>query len=323
LREEKDLTSVPPTAIIGILSIGITIGWAYYAARLLALSGRGAFEGSWRNIAIGAIATAIGIAFLTASDFVGALWIGITGSAMIAVGGAFMFLALVSQYSIWKRMLSSDDSKKILQSFATSSVKSISAQASPAVEKQMTATLVDRGPFSEFSEGKKTILEFDPASDYEGYVARIVRETLSTGSTVVLFTKQGSTLSGLKGVKMVLLSFSEQDLKLSPEGTLWVSITNPSLILDAFTSVAKSDPRARIVVDNLTDLTLNLGFEKTYNLLQEMNEVIAGSKSSLLLLFNLKAHDEQTRAAFEGYSNAILSFDSSGLHIQKGAALSG
>jgi hypothetical protein len=77
------------------------------------------------------------------------------------------------------------------------------------------------------------------------------------------------------------------------------------------------------VVDNLTDLTLNLGFEKTYNLLQEMNEVIAGSKSSLLLLFNLKAHDEQTRAAFEGYSNAILSFDSSGLHIQKGAALSG
>ncbi|MDA4123789.1 MAG: hypothetical protein OK456_11475, partial [Thaumarchaeota archaeon] len=64
-------------------------------------------------------------------------------------------------------------------------------------------------------------------------------------------------------------------------------------------------------------------FEKTYNLLQEMNEVIAESKSSLLLLFNLKAHDEQTRAAFEGYSNAILRFDGAGLHSQKQVGLSG
>jgi hypothetical protein len=254
---------------------------------------------------------------------VGALWVGITGSAMIAVGGAFMFLALVSQHSIWKRMLSSEDSKKILQSFATSSVKPVSAQASPAVEKQVPVTLADRGPFSEFSEGKKTILEFDPSSDYEGYVARTVRETLSTGSTVVLFTKQGSTLSDLKGVKIVHLSFSEQGLKLSPEGTLWVSITNPSLILDAFTSMTRSDPRARIIIDNLTDLVLNLGFEKTYNLLQEMNEVIAGSKSSLLLLFNAKAHDDQTKAAFEGYSNAILRFDGAGLHSEKESILPG
>jgi hypothetical protein len=176
---------------------------------------------------------------------------------------------------------------------------------------------MDRGPFSKLSAGKKTILEFDPTSEYEGYVATTVKEALSIGSTVVLFTKQGSTLSGLKGVKMVLLSFSEQSIKLSPEGTLWVSITNPSLILDAFTSVTKSDPGAKIAVDNLTDLILNLGFEKTYNLLQEMNEVIAGSRSSLLLLFNAKAHDEQTRAAFEGLSNAILRFDGSGLHWQK------
>jgi hypothetical protein len=233
-----------------------------------------------------------------------------------------MFLALVSQYSIWKRMLSSEESKKILESFAMSSARA-SAPVSAGAQGRATVTPEDRGPFSRLSAGKKTMLEFDPASDYEDYVAKTVREALSTGSTVVLFTKQGSTLSSLNGVKMVLLSLSEQSIKLSPEGTLWVSITNPSLILDAFSSVTKSDPGARIVVDSLTDLILNLGFEKTYNLLQEMNEVIAESKSSLLLLFNVKAHDEQTRAAFEGYSNAILRFDGAGLHSQKEVGLSG
>jgi hypothetical protein len=295
------------------------VGWAYYAARLLALYGRGAFESSWRNIAIGAIATGTGIAFLTASDFDGALWIGLTGSILIAIGGAFMFFALVSQHSIWKRMLSSEGSKKILESFAMAQVK----KATPAVENQPAAVQMSEGPYYGFSEGKKTLLEFQPDSEYERYVAGDIKEAMAEGATVALFTKQGSSLSALRGVKKVLLSFSEQSIRLSPEGTLSVSITNPSLILDAFTSVSKSDPSSRIVVDNLTDLILNLGFEKTYNLLQQMNEVIAGSKSSLLLLFNLKAHDEQTRAAFEGYSNAILRFDSSGAHPQKVGSLTG
>ena len=47
-----------------------------------------------------------------------------------------MFLALVSQYSIWKRMLSSEGSKKILESFAMASVKKASAQAAAPVGSQ-------------------------------------------------------------------------------------------------------------------------------------------------------------------------------------------
>lgn len=234
-----------------------------------------------------------------------------------------MFLALVSQHSIWKRMLSSEGSKKILESFAMASAKKASAQAAAPVGSQTLPLQANGGQHYGFSEGRKSLLEFDPASDYESYVAEAMKEAMSGGATVALFTKQGSTLSGMKGVKKILLSFSEQSMKLSPEGTLSVSITNPSLILDAFTSVSKSDPNSRIVVDNLTDLTLNLGFEKTYNLLQEMNEVVAGTKLSLLLLLNVKAHDEQTKAAFEGYANAILRYDASGLHAEKEVGLSG
>jgi hypothetical protein len=120
---------------------------------------------------------------------------------------------------------------------------------------------------------------------------------------------------------VILLSFSEQNIKLSPEGTLSVSITNPSLILDAFTSVLKQDPGAKMVIDNLTDLIFNLGFEKSYNLLQEMSEAIAGPKSSLLLLMNAKAHEEQVKAAFEGYCNTIFRYDESGLHWEKRAEI--
>jgi hypothetical protein len=299
--------AVPPAAIIGILSIGITIGWAYYAARLLALSRKGAFESSWRNIAVGAIATAVGIAILTAADYIGAFWAGIAGSSMIAVGGAFMFLALISQYSIWKRMMSSEDSKKILQSFIASPVTAPQAKPAPPREE---------GPMG-IPEGARTILEFDPKSDYESYVTGVVKNALRDGSTVALFTRQGSVLSRLAGVKLVLLSFSEESVKLGPDGALTVSMTNPSLILDAFDSVTKSGERVEVVVDSLTDLVLNIGFERTYNLLQRMSEAIAGSRAGLLLLLNAKAHDERTAAALEGYGTSILRYDGTGLHSQK------
>jgi hypothetical protein len=287
------------------------VGWAYYAVRLLALSRRGAFESSWRNIALGAVATAAGIGLLTAAAYVGGFYVGIAGSAMIAIGGAFMFLALVSQYSIWNRMLSSEDSKKVLESFAMRPVgKAAQTRTTPFVQ----------GP-SVSGDGKKTLLEFDPASGYEAYVAQTIRESVSRGSPVALFTKQGSTLSALKDVKMVFLSSSEQSIRLSQdEGTLWVSITNPSLILDAFATVTKADPGGKVVIDNLTDIVLNLGFERTYELLQKMNDA-SGARSGLLLLLNIKAHDEQVRAAFEGYGNAILRYDASGLHVQKDVSL--
>ncbi len=304
--------AVPPAAIIGILSIGITIGWAYYAARLLALSRKGAFENSWRNIAVGAIATAIGIAFLTAADFIGAFWVGIAGSSMIAIGGAFMFLALISQYSIWKRMMSSEDSKRILETFIASPVTAMQAKPPPPSEADPMGV----------PDGTRTILEFDPKSDYENYVTGVVKKAVRDGSTVALFTRQGSVLSRLAGVKLVLLSFSEEGLRLSPDGALAVSMTNPSLILDAFDSVTKSGERVEVVVDSLTDLVLNIGFERTYNLLQRMSEAIAGSRSGLLLLLNARAHEERINAALEGYATSILRYDSTGLHSQKVEQLS-
>ncbi|MDG6925398.1 MAG: hypothetical protein JRN09_02470 [Nitrososphaerota archaeon] len=295
------------------------MGWAYYAIRLLALSRRGAFESSWRNIALGALATATGIALLTAATYVGGSFVGIAGSAMIAIGGAFMFLALVSQYSIWNRMLSSEDSKKVLESFAMRPVGRVVTKT-PYQSQSQSQTTGAPGPTIS-GDGKKTLLEFDPVSGYEGYVAQMIREAISKGSAVALFTKPGSTLSGLKDVRMVFLSYSEQSIRLSQEeGTLWVSITNPSLILDAFATVTKADPGGRVVIDNLTDITLNLGFERAYDLLQRMNDV-AGVRSSLFLLLNIKAHSGQVRAAFEGYGNAILRYDADGLHVQKDASL--
>ena len=227
-----------------------------------------------------------------------------------------MFLALISQYSLWRRMLSPEGQKSILDSFATSPVKKGQVPVAPQLASPAIAAA-----FSDFTKGRKVVFEFDPASSYESYLAGRVGEMLRAGSTVVLFTKQGSTLSGLPGVKLVLLSFSEQSIRLSPEGALSVSITNPSLILEAFSSLIKSSPTARILIDNVTDLIFNLGFDKTYNLLQEMNEIVAGSNSSLILLVNLKAHDERVRGALEGYANAILRFDASGVHSEKGEPL--
>jgi hypothetical protein len=313
LRRPGHLLEIPPKAIIQAISFCVTIGWALYSARLLSLSGKGALESSWKNLAIGAILTAIGILFLTIADLVETSAMDIIGSAIVALGGVFMLLAIRRQYSVWKAAFSSANSKKPLKKFDGARAGRTLLTDSPTPGPSPGAI---RG--RETRIGSRTILEFDPTSDYEEYVASRVKEALSGGSTPILFTKPGTTLSTLEGVKIVLLSFADKNVKLSPEGHMSVSIANQSLILDAFSSIVKLNPGAPVTIDSLTDLVLSLGFAKAYNLLWQMSEIIAESKSNLLLLFNPRAHDEKISTMFEGYADAILSYDRTGLHSKKG-----
>jgi hypothetical protein len=297
---------------IDLVAFFVTIVWAITAVRLLAISGKGAFEASWKYLAIGAILIALATGLFTISDLLNSITLDDIATSLLIPGGVFMALALRGQHLVWRKALSSKDSRKILESFAIST-----EQKKPNLERRIKDPVSNAKEAPLIPGGKKVIFEFDPTSEYEEYIARRVKEISSSGSEAILFTKQGSTLSTLDGTKMVVLSFSEHAMKLSSEGNLSVSITNPSLILDAFTSIINSNPDATIIIDTLTDLILNLGFEKTYNLLQEMNEKLVGD-SSLLLLFNPKAHDEKLRSIFEGYANVILRFDRTGLQLEKG-----
>jgi hypothetical protein len=303
-----------PDLILNIIAIGVVAVWGYFALRLIAVTRKGSLEGSWKNSANGALSIGLGIFFEFAKNELGANWAGELGSGLITLGGIFMALAMRNQYVVWSSITASSDSAIILESFAKSNLKSAVSDEKAHVQTSKDTKLARL-------RGKKMILEFDPATDYEGYVSSLVKESSDLGSTAILFTKPGSTLSALEGTKLVYLSISEQGMKLNPDGALSVSITNPSLILDAFKSVLAANPDATLIIDNLTELTLSLGFAKTYSLLQQIGEKMIKSKSLLVLLLNPGAHDEKVVSAFEGYGNVIIRFDSTGTHSKKGGEL--
>jgi hypothetical protein len=303
--------------LIQTVSFFVSVLWCIYCIRLLIQSRRGVFEHSWRNLGIGGIMTAVGIGFLTWGEFAlsSVFYIDAIGGLITAAGAAFKVLALGQQFSLWGGLLSSQESKRILESFA---IAGPIAKTATAARRGKPDTIVQEVGASTIFNGLRILVEYDPTSDYDDFLGRRVERLLYKGSTLTIFTKQGSVLSGLKAVKLVLLSFSEQSIKLGAGGNLTVSITNPSLILETFASIVKSNPNETVIVDNLTDLTINLGFERAYNLLQGMAEMLAGTMSNLLFLFNPKAHDEKITAAFEGYCNVILRYDKNGLRTEKG-----
>jgi len=304
---------IPVKAIIQGISFCITTGWAIYGARLLSLGGKGSLETSWKNLAIGAITTAAGILVLTVDDLIQNPFLDVLGSAIVALGGVFMLLAIRRQYAVWKSAFTSVEPKRVFSNGAETSSEQASQimGVSPSAFHPMALDMGNR---------RRVLIEFGQASDCERHLIGYLSRMSEGGKRIVLFTKQGSSLSMAAEVKMVLLSSPNEGLHVSPDGHMSVFISNPSLILDAFASVLNADPEAVVVLDTLTDIVLSIGSSKTHSLLWQMNELMEkkGLNASLLLLLNPKAHDGETCSFIEGFANAIFYCDGDGIHPKKG-----
>lgn len=299
-----------------VVSSAIALGMAYYAVLLLLLMRKGILEKGWRYTSAGAVLLALSIA-------VGAvLQAGVLPEegilsmlVLLSIGVVYILIGLRAQYLIWKnKLFPLSTVQEVLENFIAAKTPAMKPSTSPLARKALSQELnLAHGQLV----GKKILLEFDPASNYEEHVKKFIHEALTNNQTAVVFTKQGSNIASLGNVKVVVLSVSEQALELLPEGNLKVSITNASILLEAFNRVLNSFPQTFIVVDSLSDMVLNLGFERTHKLLQQVSERMTNRNSSILLLFNPKVHDEKVKAVFEAYANILLKADKSGLHLIK------
>jgi len=298
-----------------VVSLAITLGMAYYAILLLLLMRRGILEKAWRYTSAGAVVLAFSIA-------VGAvLQAGVLPKegvlsmlVLLNIGVVYILIGLRAQYLAWKdRLLPSSEVHKVFESFLA--VKPSTPEPMPPAAQKAASKEADLS-YGKLA-GRKALLEFDPASNYEEHVERFVYEALASNQAAVVFTRQGSRISSLKNVKVVVFSVSEQALELLPGGNLRVSITDASILLEAFNQVLNSFPQVFIVVDSLSNIVLNLGFERAHKLFQQVAEHMVNRNSTLLLLFNPNAHDERVRAVFEAYADILLKADRSGLHLIK------
>ncbi len=179
----------------------------------------------------------------------------------------------------------------------------------PITTETLKASMFILGKPIEECAGKVILLEFTTPTPLQLAVRRLTIEALAKGYDMVVFTRKGSvveeTLTPLD-VKYVYLTLTPHIEK--EVSKLYVQLKDPTEIL---TAVSELNPTETTVIffDNLTDLTLTIGFDKTYTLLRHIVELAAETNATVLLGLNSDAHDKQQVAALRALVNAAINLE--------------
>jgi hypothetical protein len=171
--------------------------------------------------------------------------------------------------------------------------------------------------------GRKILLEFDPASNYEKTIQDFVAEALADAEKIVVFTRRGSTihlsLREHKAVKFFCLTEQFSIPKEFSENEVLIPSGDASLMLDVLNKTLKAHPEdgINVVFDSLSDLVLSIGFDKTYRFIRYALEMLASPRNTVLFLLNRTAHDPKVASSLRSlFSNQIF-FGEEGIQTVK------
>jgi uncharacterized membrane protein len=171
--------------------------------------------------------------------------------------------------------------------------------------------------------GRKILLEFDAASDYEGVVKDFVLECQANGEPSIVFTRKGSsvyaTITNRANVQFLLLTTS---VSIPTSGSLENETLLPaediSLMLNAINKLIEaSSGRVCMVYDNLSELILSVGFEKAYAFVRYLNEILSSPQITALFLLNPRAHDQRIVSSLRGLFRDQIAYAKGELMIIK------
>jgi len=171
--------------------------------------------------------------------------------------------------------------------------------------------------------GRKILLEFEATSDYERVVHDFVIEALSNKELVAIFTRRGSSiyssLNEEKGVKFFCLTQQVSvPTRLSETETL-LSSNDTSVMLSLLNEISqiKDSKVVNVVFDNLSDLVLTIGLEKTYYFVKNAAEILASPKITGLFLVNALAHSPAAISSLRGLFSNQIYFGKKGMQAIK------
>jgi len=170
--------------------------------------------------------------------------------------------------------------------------------------------------------GRKILLEFDPASQYEKAIQDFVAEGLANAEKIVVFTRKGSTIhSSLHEEKAVKFFCSTQQFSIPKEfseNEVLLPAGDTSLMLSVLDKTLKAYPQSAInVVFDLSDLVLSIGFDKTYLFLKYAVEILASPRNTVLFLLNQTAHDPKVASSLRSLFSDQISFGKQGIQTVK------
>ncbi len=171
--------------------------------------------------------------------------------------------------------------------------------------------------------GRKTLLEFDPLSDYEKVVENFVKESMANVEPIFIFTPKTSPahsyLAKWPTINFFLTSISTSTPESASENKVVLPAKNVPLILDAINKVLETYTDANIcfVFDILTDLLTTIGRERTFTFLRQALNLLSSEKITSLFLLNPTAHQTKVVSRIRELFNSQLVHDKNGLKAVK------
>ncbi|RLI40366.1 hypothetical protein DRO69_12990 [Candidatus Bathyarchaeota archaeon] len=171
--------------------------------------------------------------------------------------------------------------------------------------------------------GRKILLEFDPASEYEKVIQSLVKEAIANVCPVFVFTSPASilhaSLAKQATVKFFLLSTSTPTPESKAENEVILPAKNMTLLTDALNKVLDEYALANVfmVFDKLSELINLVGFDKTYKFLLDVTEMLHQSEVTAIFLLNKSAHELQIISHIRELFQNLLTYDKDGLKVVK------
>jgi len=166
--------------------------------------------------------------------------------------------------------------------------------------------------------GKKILLEVDPASDYNVAISGFASEAKKNGESLFIVTNKNSALhSALPPTEnasfLLLTSKTHYPQKISQKETMLPS-SDVSVLLDACVKIQETHEGETInlLFDNVSDIILRCGFEKTYQFIRLLLEALSSSKTTALFVFIPTAHDQEVSSSIRGLFHTQLTYTKDG-----------
>jgi KaiC/GvpD/RAD55 family RecA-like ATPase len=171
--------------------------------------------------------------------------------------------------------------------------------------------------------GRKFLLEFDPASDYETVVKDFAREAMASLEPTIVFTSSTSaiytSLAEQYPIKFFLMLTAISTPESISENEIVLPAKNTALILDSLNKILKTytEENVFLVFDNISELIELVGFDKAYKFLLYVVEMLPQTKATAIFLLNKSAHEPQVVSRIRGLFHNLLTYEKDGLKIVK------
>ncbi len=212
----------------------------------------------------------------------------------------------------------------VIRKFRMSAALAGYVEPKPSPVGREAATVPDRlTALTESITGKKILYEVDPAIPYETTLGQTLEELAWAGHAVFVFTPKASllhnVLTGATGLKFFLTTTSVSYVQVSEEThDMLIPQSDTAIFLDlADKTLASRKGNVVFVFDNVSELLLLVGMEKTYKFLKLFLEILNEPRATAFFIFIGKAHDPKDANLLRGLFPNIFVEDAAGARLIK------